>query len=64
MRIIYKATFQHARNLAFFVTIYKTLMVLQRRVKGKEDKFDAFFSGLVGGYIIFGEDNNINQQVL
>ncbi|KAJ3220701.1 Peroxisomal membrane protein 4 [Chytriomyces hyalinus] len=60
---IMKATYQHSRNLALFVTLYKTLMVVQRRVKGKEDGFDSFFAGLVGGYFVFGEDNNINQQI-
>ncbi|KAJ3193645.1 Peroxisomal membrane protein 4 [Irineochytrium annulatum] len=63
LRFILKATYQHSKNLAFFVTIYKTLMVLQRLVKGKEDSADAFVAGVVGGYIVFGEDNNINQQV-
>ncbi|KAJ3112594.1 Peroxisomal membrane protein 4, partial [Physocladia obscura] len=61
-RRIFKATFQHSKNLAFFVTIYKTLMVLQRRAKGKEDGADSFIAGLIGGYFVFGQDNNINQQ--
>ncbi|KAI8620595.1 Tim17/Tim22/Tim23/Pmp24 family-domain-containing protein [Chytriomyces sp. MP71] len=62
-RRIFQATYQHSRNLALFVTTYKTLMVLQRRIKGKEDGFDSFFAGLIGGYFVFGEDNNINQQI-
>ncbi|KAJ3068432.1 peroxisomal membrane protein 4 [Rhizoclosmatium globosum] len=60
---ITEATIQHSRNLAFFVTIYKTLMVLQRRIKGREDSADSFIAGLIGGYFIFGDDNNINQQI-
>ncbi|KAI9333618.1 Tim17/Tim22/Tim23/Pmp24 family-domain-containing protein [Obelidium mucronatum] len=59
---IIEATVQHSKNLAFFVTIYKTLMVLQRRIKGREDSADSFIAGLIGGYMVFGEDNNINQQ--
>jgi len=62
-RFILKATYQHGRNLAFFVTIYKTLMVVQRRAWGQEKGFHAFFAGLIGGYIVFGKNNNINQQV-
>ncbi|KAJ1555045.1 Peroxisomal membrane protein 4 [Nowakowskiella sp. JEL0078] len=54
-RIIFKATYAHARNLALFVTIYKTLMVVMRRIKGKENNADAFLAGLVGGYVVFGE---------
>lgn len=64
-KFVLKATRQHARNLAFFVTCYKTLMILQRRLNGgKERKADPFFAGLVGGYLVFGENNNINQQVM
>ena len=59
------ATKQHSRNLGMFVGIYKGLLVLMRRmrVSGKEESGDAFLAGLVGGYIVFGKDNNINQQV-
>ena len=53
----------HAKNLATFVTIYKTLMVIQRRSQGTEWKKDSFLAGLIGGWIVFGEDNPINQQV-
>ena len=62
-RAIFKATLQHARKLAFFVTIYKTLMVAQHYVKGKEHQVDSFLAGLVGGYYVFGNDNSVNQQV-
>ncbi|KAF9351345.1 hypothetical protein BGX26_010637 [Mortierella sp. AD094] len=61
---VLKATRQHARNLAFFATIYKTLLILQRRIHGKERPMDSFLAGLVGGYIIFGENNNVNQQIV
>ncbi|KAJ3225072.1 Peroxisomal membrane protein 4 [Clydaea vesicula] len=64
MKIIFNATFQHSKNLAFFVTIYKTLLILLRRSKGKESQSDSFVAGLVGGYIVFGENNGINQQIV
>ncbi|KAI9004630.1 Tim17/Tim22/Tim23/Pmp24 family-domain-containing protein [Gaertneriomyces semiglobifer] len=64
VRFIYKATYQHSRNLAFFVTIYKTLMAVQRNVKGKEHNLDSFFAGIVGGYIVFGKNNNVNNQIV
>ncbi|KAI9095945.1 Tim17/Tim22/Tim23/Pmp24 family-domain-containing protein [Phlyctochytrium arcticum] len=63
-RVILKATYQHSRNLAFFVTIFKTLMAVQRRIKGKEDSIDAFVAGLVGGYIVFRKNNNVNNQIV
>jgi len=62
---IFKATKQHARNLAFFVTIYKTLMLLQRKASsGKEAGLHPFLAGLIGGYLVFGENNNINNQIV
>lgn len=63
-RFVLKATKQHARNLAFFATIYKTLLIVQRRMHGKERPMDSFLAGLVGGYMVFGENNNVNQQVV
>ncbi|CAG8591817.1 1300_t:CDS:2 [Ambispora leptoticha] len=62
---ILQATKQHSRNLAFFVTIYKSLMYLQRKIAGdKEQSGHSFIAGLIGGYIVFGENNNINQQIV
>ncbi|KAJ3020634.1 Peroxisomal membrane protein 4 [Thoreauomyces humboldtii] len=64
MRFIIRATYQHSRNLAFFVTIYKTLMAVQRNVKGKEHNLDSFVAGVVGGYFVFGKNNNVNNQIV
>ena len=62
--MIFKATKQHATNLAKFVTIYKSLLLLQRRANGgKERSADSFLAGLIGGYIVFGERTAINEQV-
>ncbi|RPB02301.1 peroxisomal membrane protein 4 [Choiromyces venosus 120613-1] len=60
------ATKTHAKNLAAFVTIYKTAMLLLRRLSSKERSSDAFFAGLVGGYLVFGrgEQGNVNQQIV
>ena len=56
-------TFQHSRNLAVFVTLYKSLLLLQKHIKGKEHHSDAFFAGLIGGYYVFGKDTPVNNQV-
>lgn len=62
---IFKATKQHARNLGVFAVIYKTLMLLQSKLNhGKEASIHPFIAGVVGGYYVFGENNNINQQVI
>jgi peroxisomal membrane protein 4 len=57
---------QHHNQKGKFVLLYKTLMLAQKRLLhgGKEAKSDAFFAGLVGGYIVFGKDNNVNQQIV
>jgi peroxisomal membrane protein 4 len=62
------ATKTHAKNLATFVTIYKTVMLLLRRLSsaGKERSSDSFFAGLLGGYLVFGrgDQGTVNQQIV
>lgn len=63
-KVIFRATKQHAFNLAKFVTIYKTLLLVQKKMnKGKERSLDTFIAGLIGGYAVFGERNAVNEQV-
>jgi len=62
-KFILTATRQHSFNLGKFVFIWKTLMLLQRRIEGKEKSHHAFVAGVIGGYIVFGPYNNINYQV-
>jgi len=62
---VFKATKTHALNLGKFVTIYKTLLLLQKRANGgKERSADTFLAGLIGGYIVFGERTAINEQIV
>ncbi|KAF9520629.1 hypothetical protein BS47DRAFT_1323708 [Hydnum rufescens UP504] len=62
---IYKATKTHALNLAKFVTIYKSLILVQRKLNGgKERSADTFVAGLVGGYVVFGNRTAINEQIV
>lgn len=64
VRAVLKATRIHALNLASFVALYKSMMLLQRKFnEGKQRKLDTFFAGLVSGYAIFGERTAINEQV-
>jgi peroxisomal membrane protein 4 len=64
LRVIYRATRQHAFNLAKFVSIYKTFLLLQKKINGgKQRNIDTFIAGLIGGYIVFGERNAVNEQV-
>ncbi|CAO3695704.1 unnamed protein product [Rhizopus stolonifer] len=62
---ILNATKQHAMNLGMFATIYKSLMIVQRKANGgKEANLHPFIAGIVGGYYVFGENNGINQQII
>ncbi len=64
MRAILRATRTHAVNLASFVALYKSAILLQRKLNnGKSRKLDTFVAGLIGGYVVFGDRNAINEQV-
>lgn len=63
LRAILKATYTHARNLACFVFTYKGLQALQHSVHGKSLQSHSFLAACVGGWLIFGDNNNINSQV-
>ncbi|KIV85369.1 hypothetical protein, variant [Exophiala sideris] len=70
VRLVLKATRQHARNLAFFAVVYKSTMLLLRLLNptnpGKEGPYDTFFAGLAGGYTVFGRGSSggVNQQIV
>lgn len=72
LKLVYKATRQHASNLARFAAIYKTCMLLLRLLnpdgRGKEGPYDTFMSGLAGGYLVFGRGrgaaSSVNQQIV
>lgn len=61
---ILSATRQHAMSLAKFVTIYKVLMILQKKLNGGiERDLDTFIAGGVGGWWVFGERTPVSAQV-
>ena len=66
--IIFKATRQHAMNLAKFAFLYKGgCLALKNLNGGKEEGFHSFLSGLHGGYWVFGHgrgaSSSVNQQI-
>ncbi|EXJ87090.1 hypothetical protein A1O3_04048 [Capronia epimyces CBS 606.96] len=70
VRLVLKATKQHAQNLASFAVVYKSAMLVLRllnpRRPGKEGPYDTFFAGLLGGYTVFGRASrsSVNQQIV
>ncbi|CAL8340396.1 unnamed protein product [Merluccius merluccius] len=63
LKAIAKATYTHSRNLAYFVLTYKGLQALQERLQGKSPQSQSFLAACVGGWLVFGENNNINSQI-
>ncbi|KAL7421991.1 hypothetical protein Q5752_003763 [Cryptotrichosporon argae] len=62
---IFTATRTHALNLAKFVTLYKLLLLLQRRLNGGVERdMDTFIAGGIGGWWVFGERTPINEQIV
>jgi peroxisomal membrane protein 4 len=69
VRLVLRATRQHARNLASFAVVYKSSMLVLRMLNpirpGKEGPYDTFFAGLLGGYTVFGRrQGSVNQQIV
>ncbi|KAK4812860.1 hypothetical protein QYF61_024157 [Mycteria americana] len=64
LKSIAKATYIHSRNLAYFVFTYKGLMALQSQLQGKKIPFHSFFAACIGGWLVFGENNPINSQII
>jgi len=57
------ATYTHSRNLASFVVTYKALVLVMREIDGKVRQHHAFIAAFIGGFLIFGRYNKINEQV-
>ena len=57
------ATIQHAKNLACFALVYKSLCMVLHKVCGRSHPVHNFVAGLAGGYIVFGTNNKVNMQV-
>ena len=67
--LIYKATRQHATNLAKFALLYKSgCLLLKNANGGKEASVHTFLAGLFGGYWVFGHgrgaSSSVNQQIV
>ncbi|GBE78119.1 peroxisomal membrane protein 4 [Sparassis latifolia] len=65
VQTIFRATKQHALNLAKFVSLYKTLLLIQRKSNhGTQRGVDTFIAGLISGYFVFGDRNAVNEQIV
>ena len=64
LRAIFEATYTHAKNLAFFVFTYKALTGVLRELESQQKQYHSFIAALIGGYLVFGKNNKINEQVI
>lgn len=60
---ILEATFTHSKNLALFVMLYKSLTSLMESMQSKPEQYHSFLSAVIGGYLVFGSYNKVNEQV-
>lgn len=64
VRIILRATYQHAKNLGQFAFFYKfSNLLLRKMTTGKKEQWHVFLSAFVVGKYVFGENNPINTQI-
>ncbi|XP_026553426.1 peroxisomal membrane protein 4 [Pseudonaja textilis] len=63
LKTILQATYTHSRCLSYFVFIYKGLMAMQSQMQGKKVPLHSFIAAFIGGWLVFGESNNINSQI-
>jgi peroxisomal membrane protein 4 len=68
VKLVLKATRQHAYNLSTFAIIYKSSMIAMKYLNPtgpKEGPYDTFFAGLLGGYVVFGRHpGSVSQQIV
>ena len=63
LRLILQATYTHSKNLAGFVLTYKALLLLLQQVESSQKTYHSFIAAFIGGYVIWGKFNKINEQV-
>ncbi|KAK2173023.1 hypothetical protein NP493_910g00026 [Ridgeia piscesae] len=63
LRLILQATYTHSKNLASFVLTYKALLLLLRQVETSQKTYHSFIAAFIGGYVIWGKFNKINEQI-
>ncbi len=60
---ILKATYTHSSNLAFFVVVYRSVCLLFKFLCHRSNRLHTLIGAFIGGYIVFGSKNSINEQV-
>ncbi len=64
LKSIFQLTWQHARNLGCYVFLYKSIVYILTKLRGKSSKYHAFIGGVIAGYIIFRNKTSVNYQIV
>jgi len=64
IKFILRATYTHAKNLASFLFIYKSLTALFHHLRLHKEQWHSFVAAFIGGYFVFGDNNPINNQIV
>ena len=58
-------TYQHAKSLGLYVFLYKAMVCMLNRIRGKSSKWHPVISGFVMGFVVFGlNQSSINHQII
>jgi len=64
LKNICELTFEHAKNLGLYVFLYKAIVYILTKLRGKPSKIHAFIGGVIAGYIIFRKKTSVNYQIV
>eukprot|EP01083_Nonionella_stella_P187424 688629_1 len=60
---ILRVTFEHSRNLGFFVALFKFIQCLMRHLLQRKHPLNSLVAGAIGGAAIFGTETAILSQI-
>lgn len=76
LHAVARLTYEHARNLAYFVVLYKSALAAARAARQMAGKqvstapglpasgLDALLAGGLGGYLVWGHNTRVNYQIV
>jgi len=64
LKNVAELTFEHAKNLGLYVFLYKAVVYILTKLRGKPEKIHAFIGGVIAGYIIFRKRTSVNYQIV
>mmetsp|Transcript_28975 Transcript_28975/g.70655 ORF Transcript_28975/g.70655 Transcript_28975/m.70655 type:complete len:189 (-) Transcript_28975:241-807(-) len=63
LKTVLKLTLTHAKNLGFYVFVYKSILLFLKHMTSLRIGSRALIAGGIGGSIVFGDTNSVNTQI-